>query len=175
MVQIIKKIIQYLGTAIILFILQIGIKYLFFYPFSQINIALVFFIWKIIHKNDHGYYWVLLIYYILSDIFSTLAFGLPAVSAFISIAISKNLFRYFVTTFSWYSIILLGCSVFFIYRFIIYITAIILPQYISSTGLKLSIQNIYYSIFEIFINCAVLFLIYNIISIFKPKKKYYSV
>jgi hypothetical protein len=175
MSQIIKGVLLNIFTALFLYCTQVIVVYTLFYPFNQINVPLLYFTWTIIYKNKIKFFWALLIYYLLSDLFTTFSFGVAGFSAITALIFTKQFFNLFITTYNWYSIFLLGFVSFIIYQFTIFFMVYAIPL-VQGKSVTYNLSGLYSSLIEICLNASVLLLTYSFIAIIKPKKRnYYTV
>ena len=171
MLKLARSILKFTLVAILLFAGKTLISTFFYYPFDRIDPILLFLLWKVVYKNNISYLWVVVPVFVMIDLFSAQPYGLISVSTLVSILLIRMIFYRFITTFSWYSILLLSASGIMVYKALILSFAAFSPVF-SNRVSSININDISSGFFEIGINSAIFLFFYALNGIFKPKKRY---
>lgn len=154
--------------------LHVATNYLLPYPFREINVIFLFLLWNVVFRDKQNYLWLGFALSLVTELFTSLPFGVTTFSVIVSILIVQRIFQVIFTNYSWYSIFLLAI-IGIIFLKLIAFSAYAISLMFQKQTTSIAMPNLYTFLIELILNAGVFLFTYAIYSLLAPRKRYYNI
>lgn len=120
------QILLFISALFFVFFIHISIIYILPYPANHLNFLFIVLLWLIIYRNSSLILWVALPISFLTELFTSLPFGVATAAILLSLFLEHWLLLNIFTNHSWHIVLLSGLLAIFCYRVTLFILVLII-------------------------------------------------